>query len=157
MVYETARVVKKATSEEVVSIFYCKNAYRHYGYHFCLQRINEDIVGIVFDDLYLGLTNTNPRAFEAMVMHEVGHLVNGDMERQLSTSEIKRERELDILRGKIPANERAADCFAVEHCGKSAVIQMLDIMNAVRKKRNTVDLALALTELELRKQAVKKM
>ena len=155
--YESARIVRKDTGEKVISVFYCKNAYRKLGYHFCAHRLNEDEIGIVFDDMYLNVSNTNARAFEALLMHEAGHLINGDFESDIDRDKASQMRVIEILQGKVSSNELAADRFAVEHCGKNAVMQMLDIVIATRKKRNTADGEIALKELELRKQAVKRM
>lgn len=121
------------------------------------MRLNENEIGVVHDDLYLNLSNTNVNAFDALLMHEVGHYINGDMDNQIDDLEIRQERVLQILKGKVAPNELEADRFAVEHCGKNAVMQMLDIVIATRKKRNTADGEIALKELELRKQAVKRM
>lgn len=155
--YESARIVNKTTGEKIVSVFYSKNAFQKLGYHFCAQRISEDEIGIVFDDLYLGVSNTNAHAFEALLMHEVGHLVNGDFVSGMDHDEASQERIIELLKGKVSSKELAADRFAVEHCGKNAVMQMLDIVIATRKKRNTPDGEMALKELELRKQAVKRI
>ena len=155
--YESARIVEKNTGEKVVSVFYCKNAFQKLGYHFCAHRLSDDEIGIVFDDLYLNVSNTNARAFEALLMHEVGHLFNGDFDSDTDRDEASQERIIEILKGKVASNELAADRFAVEHCGKNAVMQMLDIVIATRKKRNTADGEIALKELELRKQAVKRI
>ncbi len=155
--YEYARIVKKDTGEKIVSVFYSRNAYQAFGYHLSAQRLSDDEIGIVLDDLYLNISNTNPRAFEAMLMHEAGHIANGDFDIDTDRDEISRERMIEILKGKAAPNELAADRFAVEHCGKNAVMQMLDIIIATRKKRNTSDGEIALKQLELRKQAVKRI
>lgn len=157
LLYEAARIVKKDTGDSIISVYYCKNAYQKFGYHFGLMRLNENEIGVVHDDLYLNLSNTNVNAFDALLMHEVGHYINGDMDNQIDDLEIRQERVLQILKGKVAPNELEADRFAVEHCGKNAVMQMLDIVIATRKKRNTADGEIALKELELRKQAVKRM
>ena len=155
-IYEAARIIKKDTGEIVIGAYYCKNAYQIFGYHFCVQQMNENLIGIVFDDVYLGLTNTNPREFEAMLMHEVGHLVNGDFDKERDNNAIRQERESMIQQGKVMPVELAADRFAVEHCGKNAMIRMLDIVISTRKIRDPFDI-FAIKELELRKQAVKRM
>ena len=155
--YEFAWIVNKSTGEKVVSVFYCKNACQKFGYHFGVYRLIDDEIGIVFDDLYLNVSNTNARAFEAMLMHEVGHLVNGDFDSKIEDDAVSQERVIAILGGYVAPNELAADRLAVEHCGKNAVMQMLDIVMSTRIKRNTADGELALKELELRKKAVKRM
>lgn len=155
--YELARIVRKNTGEKIISAFYCKNAYQKLGYHFCVHRLSDDEIGIVLDDLYLNVSNTNFHAFEALLMHEVGHFVNGDFESDLDRDEASQIRVAETLKGKVASNELAADRFSVEHCGKNAVMQMLDIVIATRKKRNTEDSEIALRELELRKQAVKRL
>ena len=155
--YEIARIVKKDTDDIVIRVYYCRNAYQKLGFHTSTQRINAEEICIVLDDLYIDLAITNSSAFEAMIMHEVGHLVNGDFDAEIGTNEIKRERAIEILKGKVMPNELAADRFAVEHCGKNAVMKMLDIIMSTRKKRNTADGEIAIRELELRKQAVKRI
>ncbi len=155
--YEMIRVIEKETGKVITIAYYCKNAYQLFGYHFNSGSLNENETGIVFDDLYADLMNTNPKEFEAMLMHEVGHLINGDLDAEKSDDEIVEERLLGIISGKVDTKELAADRFAVEHCGKNAVLRMLDHVMMTRKNRHTTDEALALRELELRKQAVIRM
>lgn len=156
-IYEAARIIKKDTGEIVISVYYWKNAYKSLGYHFGVFRFSETEIGIVHDHLYFDLSNRNVNAFDAMLMHEVGHYINGDLDENFSGDEVRRDRVLEILKGNVDPKELAADRFAVEHCGKNAVMQMLDNIIATRKKRNTTDGAIAIKELELRKQAVKRL
>lgn len=157
VMYEAARIIKKDTGEKVISVYYWKNAYKSLGYHFGACRLSEDEVGIVHDHLYFDLSNKNVNAFDAMLMHELGHYINGDLDKSYSGDEIMQDRLLAIMKGTVVSTELAADMFAVEHCGKNAVMQMLDNVIAMRKKRNTADLEIALKEFELRKQAVKRL
>ena len=55
--YEAARIIKKDTGETVISVFYCKNAYKKTGYHFLSMRFDNNTPGIVHDDLYIDLSN----------------------------------------------------------------------------------------------------
>lgn len=155
--YEVMRIIKKDTGEKVISAFYCKNAYQKIHYHFCACQVSDNEMGIVFDDLYLNIANTNSNVFDALLMHEVGHFIHGDLDKDFNREEAWQERVLQIMKGKVADNELAADSFAVEHCGKNAVMKMLDIVIETRKKRNTPDGEIAIKELELRKQAVKRM
>ena len=120
-------------------------------------RLNENEIGIIHDDLYINLSNTDVNAFDAMLMHEVGHFLNGDLDKDRDDAEIRQERVIEILKGIVAPEELAADRFAVEHCGKNAVIRMLDTVIETRKRRQTADGLIALKELELRKQAVKRL
>ena len=155
--YESAMIVKKDTGEKVISVFYCKRAYQKLGYHFGVFKLEDGEIAIIHDDLYLGLSNTNDRAFEAMLMHETGHFINGDFDEQIDNAEIKNRRKNAVLSNSVDPKELAADQFAVEHCGKNAVMQMLDYLIATRRKRNTADGKDAIKEMELRKQAVKRL
>ena len=153
--YEVMRIFRRDTGEIAARVFYCKNSYRLNGYHFYTRPIDDNEVGIIFDDLYLDMTNNKPREFEAMLMHELGHMINGDLDVN-NHIDLREERIINILNGIVDPKELAADRFAVEHCGKNAVIRMLDHIIAIRKRRNTVDGLIAIKELELRKQAAQR-
>jgi TPR repeat protein len=114
-------------------------------------------LGIIFDDLYLDLAASRQNVFEAMLMHEVGHMVNKHFDTEESSKEAMLKRSQYISMGKVDPKELDADRFAVEHCGKNAVMQMLDHMISVRRSRNTFDSPIAIMEAELRKRAVMRL
>ncbi len=155
--YEVIRIVEKESEKTVVSAFYCKNAYKLYGQHFFIRQLDDEELGIIFDDLHLSLVASRQNVFEAMLMHEVGHMVNKHFDIEKSSDEVMRERCNFILLGKVDPNELSADRFAVEHCGKNAVMQMLDHLISIRKERNTVDGSIAIREMELRKKAIMRL
>lgn len=157
--YEAGRIDDVVENTTVIKIFYCKSAYSSFGYHMGLLPPGIfDMYSILVDDLYLPLLDNKPYVFEAMVMHELGHLISGSAEEdKRSDEQIRSERILNILKGKVAQEELEADKFAVDHCGKNAVMQMLDNTISTRKKRNTADGAIAIRELELRKSAVKRL
>ena len=84
-------------------------------------------------------------------------MINGDYDKTDDDHGIRVNRIQQVMNGVVAAEEAAADAFAVQHCGKSTVIAMLDYVIQKRKQRNTMDGMIAIRELELRKNAVKRL
>ncbi len=156
--YEIGRVIDRRTERIITVLAFNANAYSTLHYHFGIHSPGYFTeIDIIMDDTYYPLISSSPSIFEALTMHEVGHLVNGDFDLQRDEYETSDNRAKQVLAGKVASEELAADAFAVYHCGKSAVISMLDYIIQRRKKTNTINDFLAIKELELRKKAVKKL
>ena len=96
--------------------------------------------------------------FFGLAMHEYGHYINGDLDRDdITTQQIKEERSQCIKQGRVIEMELKADAFAVSCVGKNTFLRALDYLIANRKKRNDKGMGFAIKEFELRKKAVQKI
>lgn len=67
---------------------------------------------------------------EFALLHEVGHIINGDLKESESMSQVKSnwKRCWESICGKVQKEELAADAFAVARIGKTAAINSLKKM-----------------------------
>lgn len=156
-IYEIGRVMTNC--RRIAIITYCKNIFEKNKQHTCIVKGGAySEFEIQLDDLYYPLMKNNRTLFEALVMHEIGHLVNGDFEEDESPEHAMGFREFIVrVGGMADEKEKLADRFAVEHCGKNAVMKYLDYVIKTRKERGYDETDTGIMELELRKNAVKKL
>ena len=162
---EIGKIVDKLNQTETVVILYDKfgyltiknrmaiSIYKSSDGKMCpIIRVNKDFRDLLYD---------KPSIFRALAMHELGHYVNGDLDTMkkagLTSQDIRAARVSLITQGNVSPAEAAADKFAVENAGKSSLINALDCLIAMRRKRNDPAMALAIKEFESRKRAVMKM
>ncbi len=154
--FEIGRVI--ADGKLIASIVYCKNMYMKNKQHTCIVANGAfSEYEIEMDDLYYPLLMNNTTIFEALVMHEIGHLVNGDFESGETGEQAMDYRYYMGMKGMADEKELKADRFAVEHCGKNAVNKYLDYILKTRKERGFDNADFGNKEIELRKNAVKKL
>lgn len=160
-IVEIAKIVDTNSSTDVLFVFYDKNAYTKYNYHMAAGLFDESgIPSIMIDDEHKDLLYDRPKVFYALMLHELGHYRNGDLEEmaERSTQSVLRERRQQLEAGKVFEPELNADAFAVNHVGKSTMIQAIDYMIKKRKERkNDPVKELSLKEFELRKKAISRM
>ena len=155
---EIGRIIEMSSNKQIASIVYCKNIYRKNKQHTSMQ---ED--GAFFryemqiDDNSYSLLKSDRSIFEAIVMHEIGHLVNGDFDRVLDAQETMRNRILMLAQNKVAEEELLADRFAVMQCGKDTVIRMLAHLIQARQQRGYSSSDIGIIELRMRRIAVKRM
>lgn len=158
---EIGKVIDVETDEDVLYINYDKHIYDKEGYHMCPLRYkneSEEFIVVKVDDLHRNCLFEQPNVFLTMVLHEYGHIINGDLDKTGLTNEtIQNDRLRCILEGKIQEEERKADAFAISHVGKNTFMRTMDYMIKKRRERNDRDMHFAIQEFELRKKAAKKL
>ena len=154
---EIGYVEELASKQHVISIVYCQNIYQKNGQHTSIQKNGYYCEHeIQMDDLYYDLMKNNPTVFEALMMHETGHLINGDIDRSDDYEAIMLKRRKMIEQYKVAEEELRADLFSVKQCGGKAVVDMLDHVIRTRKRRGYDSDDLGIREAEMRKIAVKR-
>lgn len=152
---EIGYIEELATKRKVASIVYCKTLYWQNGQHTMILKNGQYCeYEIQLDDLYFGLLKHNELVFEAMMMHETGHLVNGDFDKPSSAKEAMDQRRELLQQNKVADVELLADRFAVSQCGKKIVNAMLDQIINTRKWRGYGPGDEGIREAQLRKKAV---
>lgn len=155
---EIARVFDTTSEKQIASIVYCKNIFKRNGQHTSIQKDGAFFpFEIQLDDVHCSLINSNKSLFEVMIMHEVGHLVNNDFERTVDGKEAMNNRSFMIAHNQVAEEELLADRFAVIQCGKNAVNRMLDYLIQSRKQRGYGSNDPGIIEIQLRKNAVKRI
>lgn len=122
-----AEIYNKNTKQMIGLIIYDKmlryqTGNQVQGEHF-INNKNEDVIVITINDHFKKLFDTQPNIFEGLVMHEIGHLVNGDFTKDKNNDAI---RGTAILNHNIDIKEIKADQFALEEIGKNRFIQFLE-------------------------------
>lgn len=157
---EIAKIVDITSNKDVMYIDYEKNLYSTHGYHMCVdvyESSEGDFPVAKVDDNHRLCLIEHPDVFITLILHELGHFLNGDFTDASKTNkEIQEERMRCILDGKIQDIERKADYFAFKQVGRNTFIRAMDYLIAQRKKRKDRDMLLAIKEFEIRKAACKK-
>lgn len=157
---EIGKIIDTSSGEDVLYIHYERDLYKNCGYHTCVSIYefggNEYPVARV-DDLNRKCLFDSPDIFLTMMLHELGHYRNGDLEGEGETTEEKRNARLSaILAGKVLEEELRADEFAVRCVGKNTFMRYIDYAIRQRKLRGDEAMKLAIREFELRKKAIQK-
>lgn len=148
---EVAKIVDRFTEKEY-KVFYIKNAYKLYGYH-----MGTDGSRVVVDDVYKTLLYQKTDIFEALLMHEIGHILKGHFSNMgfKSHQEIVKNRTQLAKDGRVMESELEADQFAATHVGLDTTIQALQYMIGLRKLRGDNGASTAIKEMENRIKALK--
>ena len=155
---EIGIVEEVATHKKIASIVYCSDIYSKNRQHTSLQKNGQFYeYEIQLDDLYLGLLKSNKLIFEALMMHETGHIIHGVFDKGPGGRETMEKRIMLIQQNKVAEEELLADQFAVEQCGKTIVLDMLNHVLSTRKKRGYDLNDVGIWEIVLRKRAVRQM
>ena len=154
-----AIIIENSTRKVVMEIVYDKKLFEKANYHICLtsRKFEGDISVVCMDDLHLQCFEEKPKIFLTMMLHELGHVKNGDLDGKRDTETIRQDRQDKALKGEVAPEELKADKFAVDCMGKNTVMQTLDYMIKKRKERIEPNWAkeMVLNEFENRKKAVK--
>lgn len=164
-VVEIAKIVEEPSNSDVMFIFYYKDLYSTANYHLCTgfteiyEGVNYPIVYV--DDEHKDLLYNKPELFQVLMLHELGHYLQGDFRKAdntHNTHEILSDRTRHILSGKVQSQELKADAFAARYMGKNKTIQALDYLIQKRRKR-PIDPGkeIAIKEFENRKKAVQRL
>ena len=162
-IVEIGKVMDAILEKPVMYIYYERDLYRTRGYHMCIeeyQREDGDYPVAMTDDLHRPCLFEHPEIFLCLMLHELGHFVNDDLNNLNSKrthEENVNQRLQAILAGKIQAEEREADAFAAQCVGKNTFMRAMDYMIKMRKKRGDNGAALAIREKKKKKKAVQNM
>lgn len=135
--------------------YYVPDCFKTYGYH-CLAVATglQDCCEVIFDDLYLRYFRDNPYLFAPLMMHELGHFVNGDT---VSTESLTPSRTDFISIGLVDPREIKADRFAAENIGAKRLIKALQYIKEKRASSNRKGNDQAVKELEKRIRVLRMM
>ena len=161
-IVEIAKIVDTNSLSDVLYIFYDRETYAKTHYHITAGLYGEDVPAVMVDDEHKDLLYDRPEIFFALMLHELGHYRNNDIEalreRLPDTQKILRDRRLSISAGFVQEHELKADAFAEKHIGKNKMIQAIDYMIKKRKKRIDDPIKeIAIKEFELRKKAITRL
>lgn len=147
---EFGKVVDEEIGKTVLFAFYDPASFEKGGYH-CAMFEADGICIVEFDDIYLDHFK-RPYVFAGAVMHELGHLINGDSEKLRRNPDIseKRKRIWYIENGMVDPKEIKADNFAADQLGTSMVINALKYMREARIKNGREGTDLAVKEFDAR-------
>lgn len=156
-------VESKRTEKAVMYLMYDKECYEKYNQH-CLVLPDEDPSSgetfpfVIMGDFYRSLFFENPRIFNVLAMHELGHYLNGDLTQEdsdgITGADLRRMRIECIKNGEVMPEELNADIFAAEQCGWADFRDALNVLIRRRKERNDAGMELAIREFELRKEHI---
>ena len=105
------------------------------------------------NDEYKRMLYENTLIFEALVLHELGHIEKRHFTCRTTTVSdkmIRQSRKLSIQEGHVSAQETEADAFAISEVGTKRMIDALSFLIEKRKKINDANAKLAIREMELR-------
>lgn len=161
-VVEIGKIVDASTGSDAMYIYYDRALYRTRKLHVGVeirQRGDEEVPVALVDDMYRNCLYEQPMVFLALMLHELGHYMNGDLfVKGVDAAQLKREREENIINGVVSEMELKADAFAVKHVGKNTFMRAIDYMIKKRKLRaNDPGKEWALREFELRKKSIQRM
>jgi len=157
---EIAKIIDLQTGEDALYVVYDKNLFKKIRYHTCLDATDPTCERpvVLIDDLHRACLLDASDVFFTMMLHELGHFLNGDLSLEYSSDkEIREERRKCTVMGTVQEVELKADAFAIKQVGKNTFNRTMDYMIRARKKRNDPGMELAIMELELRKKAAKKL
>lgn len=120
-------------------------------HHFCL---------VTMDGVYLDFFRRMPEIVEPILMHELGHFVNGDWDpvvQKKTSKQVYQERIMLDMIGQVPKEELRADRFAAESVGIENMINALRILKKERERKKEEGTELAIKEFGSRIKALEKL
>ena len=158
---EIGKIVDTSMDQVVIYIHYKKELFKETGLHTCVfvyeDENGEYLVGLV-DDLHRECLYSQPTVFMAIMLHEYGHYINGDLNIDGTTTQlILEERMRCIKEGRVIEMELKADAVAIACVGKNAFMRSIDYLIKKRRERGDDGMHLAIQEFELRKKAARKL
>jgi len=160
---EIAKIVDSTSGSDVMYIYYDRNLFRNQGYHTCVGSFecnDGTVLPLAYiDDLHRACLFEHRDLFLCLMLHEMGHFRNGDLddEQSKTTDTVKDDRMENILNGRVQEAERKADAFAISCVGKNTFMRTMDYLINMRKQRGDKSASLAIKEFELRKKAAQRI
>lgn len=152
---DIGKVVDDNTSSLIALIIFDRNCFQNLGYHLCVQKIGQEYY-IVMDEYYSSMLGKHDDELEGLLLHEVGHIVNGDFSTYQGDSDaVHNYRKKSVLHGTVAQNELGADLFAANIVGRDQYLKALDLL--IKKRRERVSdqgRAFAIQELVTRKRLI---
>ena len=140
----------------VLWAYYVPDCFTIYGFH-CLAVVTktQDCCIVAFDDLYLRYFRDNQYLFAPLMMHELGHFVNGDT--AVNPESLTLSRTDFVSLGLVDPREIKADRFAAENIGAIRMIKALQYIKEKRASSKRKGNEQAVKELETRIKALQMM
>ena len=135
------------SKEKVISIIYMRDLYKNARKHCAVFNYSKGI-DIFVSPLFLEQYKDKEDLFIALMYHELGHYINGDLNEENLKNLDKRNNFM--YTGIVDSMEVKADAFAVSYVGKSLMISALNNLIKERRKRNDEIASLAIKEVEER-------
>ena len=158
---EIGKIVDTAADRDVLFVFYQKDLHQARGFHICVDIFKDETREFPIarvDDLHRDCLFENPDVFLAVMLHELGHYVNGDLhDTSRSARAMAEERMQCIMAGRVPEMEQKADAFAVASVGKNTFMRSLDYLKKKRMENVDNSMVYEIKEFELRKKAVQNL
>lgn len=120
-----AEVIDTEDNQIILEAFYVLNNLQRYGYSIASGHKGDKCV-VTFDHRYLGYFQKESFIFEPLIMHELGHYLNGDSRRKPDRKKERLERIAVAESGGVSRRESDADDFAVSQVGKKALRRALE-------------------------------
>lgn len=107
---------------------------------------------------YIDYFKEAPEYFCCFLIHELGHIMNGDLAEENALVSTTQNRRRDYLKqNKAEPHEVEADKWVVREYGKNMAIRAIQFLIAKRKIRNDIGASAAIKELELRIKAIQRI
>ena len=142
------QIFDKEKNEVVLWAYYVPDCFVKNGFHCsALATGLHDCCDVFFDGLYLRYFRDKSYLFAPLMMHELGHFINGDT----SNTETPLLARTDFVSlGMVDPREVKADKFAAENIGVEIMIKALKYIKGKRASSNRKGNELATKELENR-------
>ena len=159
-IVEIGKVVDSETDQDALFVFYDKNLFKKHHYHMTpvvYKKEDQITLAVHMDDTHRSILYSHPDILLGLLLHELGHHINGDYQGNGDTETNREERLSCVLAGRVQEKELKADVFAANQIGKNKYLRCLDYLIKKRKERKDDGMELALREFELRKKAVQRI
>ena len=159
-IVEIGKIVDSETDQDALIVFYDKNLFRNCHYHMTpveYRKEDKTTFAVHMDDTHRDILYSQPDILLGLLLHELGHHMNGDYRRDGDIETNREERMNSILEGRVQEVESRADAFAVDQIGKNKYLRCFDYLIKKRKERRDDGMELAIREFELRKKAVQRL
>ena len=146
---EVAKLIECSSNKDALICYYDKEFCAKHGYPFSVDQTRT----VHMNDEYKKILYENTLIFEALVLHELGHIEKGHFTCGTTTASdkmIRQSRKLSIQEGHVSVREAEADAFAISEVGTKRMIDALSFLIEKRKKINDANAKLAIREMELR-------
>ena len=147
-------IINEGTKQKM-EIFLTYDCYEETGYHCSVGKgIIENEWEICYCLISIFFFKTwfikNSPVVNAILMHEFGHIVNGDHKKCFSAKASDDIRIENIRRGIVDSRELKADYFAALQVGAKHYKRALNVMKIERGIRNDIGAPIAILEIENR-------
>ena len=156
---EVAKLVQVPSSHAALIFYYSKGFSKRTKYPMAVQgggMVNGSYAAYMDDD-YKKLLYEKPQIFEALALHELGHIEKGHLAKMTSDERVRRYRKAFNQTGRADPREIEADAFAAAEVGAERMIKALEWSIERRKKANDLNADRAINEMKTRISCLKNL